>query len=60
MKTYRVEISYYDKYCRNGKWSHTSYTSKASSEKEAVDQAIKWFGLGVDCEYRIDKVIVVD
>ena len=47
-----VEFEYKDKYT-NGNWS------RQSCVVENVAECIKWYGLGVDCEYRIVKVTEV-
>lgn len=45
----KIEFEYKDKYT-NGKWSKQTCT--ANSVKECKE----FYGLGVDCEYRITKV----
>lgn len=45
----RVTFKYKDKYS-HGKWNTQSCVC------ESVDQCIKWYGLGIDCEYEIISV----
>ena len=44
-----IVFEYKDSYT-NGNWSRQECTM------ESVSECIKWYGLGVDCEYRIVKV----
>ena len=44
-----IKFEYKDKYT-NGKWN------KQSCTVSSVEECIKIYGLGVDCEYRIIKV----
>ena len=44
-----IEFEYKDEYT-NGKWN------KQSCEMNSVKECIDFYGLGVDCEYRIIKV----
>ena len=46
---FKIEFEYKDKYT-NGKWS------KQSCMVSSVEECIKVYGLGVDCEYRIISV----
>lgn len=45
----RIEFEYKDKYT-NGNWNSQECVM------ESVQDCIKFYGLGVDCEYRIIKV----
>ena len=44
-----IEFEYRDQYT-NGQWS------KQSCVMQSVAECIKWYGLGIDCEYRIISV----
>lgn len=46
----RIEFEYRDAYT-NGRWN------KQECEMPSVEECIKWYGLGVDCEYRIIEVV---
>lgn len=56
MKRYKVTFKYYDKYCRDGRWGTQAGTFNADTEAEAVRACIKFYGLGVDCDYKIVSV----
>lgn len=45
----KITFEYKDKYTRDN-WS------KQTCEMKSVEECIKWYGLGKDCEYRIIKV----
>lgn len=45
----KIEFEYKDKYT-NGEWR------KQMCIMESVDECVKWYGLGTDCEYRIISV----
>ena len=45
----KIEFEYRDQYT-NGQWS------KQSCIMKSVAECIKFYGLGVDCEYRITSV----
>lgn len=44
-----IEFEYRDRYT-DGRWA------KQECTMESVAKCIEWYGLGVDCEYRIVKV----
>ena len=50
---FEIEFEYKDKYT-NGKWN------KQSCMVSSVEECIKIYGLGVDCEYRIIKIEEVE
>lgn len=45
----RIEFEYKDKYS-HGNWS------KQVCECSSLQECIEWYGLGVDCEYRIISI----
>lgn len=45
-----ITFEYYDRYCRDGKWN------KQSCIVEDLDECIRIYGLGKDCEYRIISI----
>lgn len=45
----KIDFEYKDQYT-NGKWN------KQSCIMESIAECIKFYGLGVDCEYRIVKI----
>lgn len=49
----RITFEYMDRYS-NGKWN--TQTCECSSVKECIE----WYGLGVDCDYRIIKIENLD
>ena len=48
----QIEFEYKDQYS-NGKWN------KQSCICSSLQECIEWYGLGVDCEYRILSVTKV-
>lgn len=60
MKKYKVKFEYYDKYCKKGKWNVQAGTFEAEDEYHAVKKCKEFYGLGVDCEYRIVRVDEVE
>lgn len=56
MKRYEIEFEYHDMYCRGDRWNRQTGFFSADNEAEAVRQCIKFYGLGVDCRYRILSV----
>lgn len=49
----RVEFEYKDKYT-NGNWNQQECTA------DSLNEVIEWYGLGVDCDYRILKVTEIE
>ena len=48
-KLLRIEFEYKDAYSR-GEWNRQSCTMRS------VEECVQYYGLGVDCEYRIVSV----
>ena len=48
----KIEFEYKDEMSR-GKWN------KQSCVCSSVEECIKWYGLGIDCEYRILSITPV-
>jgi hypothetical protein len=46
----KITFEYFDDYCRDGKWRTQTCTVPS------VEECIKIYGLGVDCQYRIVSV----
>lgn len=59
MESYRISFEYMDEFSR-GDWSEQECTLTASSKAEAIQKCKELYGLGVDCEYRILSVIILD